>query len=483
MESVYQGFPIGSLLLWRVEGPILRRNEADEVPFPKGRITFPADFVLDGLQRLSSLYGVFHFGDETTNSQFDVLFDLKEQRFLNSRDADATDDNDYLVPLNNLFSPRKLLEKQQTLLRKPDGEERIEQILTLQSRFQEYMLPMVTLSRRKPEDVVSIFERVNSTGTRLSPVDFMRAITWSSDFDLNQSLAELSSALAEKNFDISEDTLVKALALSFDLIPLPNVMLKLRDQPATKLHKGMKRVATACLRVIDFLKDELGIQSADYMPYEGQFLVLFNIFDKMKSVDKRVSSLLARWFMSASINEALQGRPDHYVARMIVRITSDAKKRSINIPDVRAQSGVFISRRLTKSTALTSAFITMLAKNGAKDLATGETIDPADYMTGFATQLVSSVLTMKELKSILGSDVGSAKTIANSVLHAQKDPPAAELISILARESSGKGVAILESQLIPLDAAKDLARGRVEDFVTKRAAHILRKFDEFVDDG
>lgn len=481
MESVYQGFPIGSVLLWRVDGPILRRNEAAELPFPRGKIHFPADFVLDGLQRLSSLYGVFHFGEETNNSKFDVLFDLKSKRFVNSRDTESDDDRDYFVPLNTLFSPRKLIDIQQRILKRSDGEQRIEQLLTLQSRFQEYMLPMVTLSRRKPEEVVSIFERINSTGTRLSSVDFMRAITWSSEFDLNRSLSDLSSVLSERDFDVSEDTLVKALALTFDLTPLPNVMLRLREQPAAKLQKGMKRVTTTCLRVIDFLDGELGIKSSDYVPYEGQFLVLFNVLDKLKKVDKRTSEMLARWFMSVSINESLQGRPDHYVARMVTRITAEAKRGVVEVPAVRTDSNALVSRRTTKSTALTSAFVTTLARAGARDLGTGEIIPSDSYMTGFASHMIASVLDVDALREIANVDLGSAKTIANSVLEPTRGFDVVSLISKWANEKSGKGVSVLESQLIPLDSAKCLVSGRKEEFIEKRAAHILREVERYIE--
>src|ERR1700755_2714060 len=62
LESVYSGYPVGSILLWNVESPILRVSVSEEIPFPRGKIQYPVDFVLDGLQRLSTLYGVFHFG-------------------------------------------------------------------------------------------------------------------------------------------------------------------------------------------------------------------------------------------------------------------------------------------------------------------------------------------------------------------------------------------------------------------------------------
>jgi uncharacterized protein with ParB-like and HNH nuclease domain len=45
LESVYNGFPIGSVLLWRVDEPFLKISDSPEIPFPKGSAKFPANFV------------------------------------------------------------------------------------------------------------------------------------------------------------------------------------------------------------------------------------------------------------------------------------------------------------------------------------------------------------------------------------------------------------------------------------------------------
>jgi hypothetical protein len=50
------------------------------------------------------------------------------------------------------------------------------------------------------QDVAPIFERINSTGTRLTIVDLMRAATWSQDFDLIDSIDDVLDVLKSKNF-------------------------------------------------------------------------------------------------------------------------------------------------------------------------------------------------------------------------------------------------------------------------------------------
>src|SRR3954462_7856987 len=60
LESVYKSYPIGSLLLWQVDQSIMRTDLSGSVPFPHPPVTGLVDFVLDGMQRISTLYGAFH---------------------------------------------------------------------------------------------------------------------------------------------------------------------------------------------------------------------------------------------------------------------------------------------------------------------------------------------------------------------------------------------------------------------------------------
>ena len=49
------------------------------------------------------------------------------------------------------------------------------------------------------QDVAPIFERINSTGTRLTIVDLMRAATWSPEFDLIDAIDGILAELDAKS--------------------------------------------------------------------------------------------------------------------------------------------------------------------------------------------------------------------------------------------------------------------------------------------
>lgn len=217
LESVYKGYPIGSILLWRPGSDEVQIRREDILPFPDTEGKVPTIYVLDGMQRLASLFGVLNYDPARMPPRFCVGFDLERQIFLPCEALPSRP----VVMMADLFFPRRLMEAQSRLAAEDDGDELIERTLRLYSAFQEYMIPLVTIEKQPLSDVVLMFERVNSTGQRLVTVDFLRAVTWSEAFDLNEQLSEVKDTFPD-GFDIDEETLVKMLALIKEKDPLPD---------------------------------------------------------------------------------------------------------------------------------------------------------------------------------------------------------------------------------------------------------------------
>jgi hypothetical protein len=78
LDSVYRGYPIGSLLLWE------RRGEAEELVLGRRRLQAePRDdawFVVNGQQRITALANALRRDDDVVD-EFLVYFDLEEQAF------------------------------------------------------------------------------------------------------------------------------------------------------------------------------------------------------------------------------------------------------------------------------------------------------------------------------------------------------------------------------------------------------------------
>ena len=72
----------------------------------------------------------------------------------------------------------------------------------------------MTLKDLTIEEVCPIFERINSSGTKLSIYDLMVAATWSEKFDLNHHVEVIADSLKTKSFHkIEKDTILNRASL------------------------------------------------------------------------------------------------------------------------------------------------------------------------------------------------------------------------------------------------------------------------------
>lgn len=474
LESVYRGYPIGSVLFWKVDGPVLQIERNENIPFPWIDEHYPISFILDGMQRLSSLFGVFHHEGSHQLSRFNVVFDLRNEEF---RHCELSQTLEVHLPLSALFSPRRLLKVQANLAEQQDADMLIDRSLALQARFQEYLIPTVTITHRTITQVVEIFERVNSTGTRLSAVDFMRALTWSPGFDLTKEISKLQYGFQQEGFDLPPETLVKVLAVVLDKAPTPYEMLGLRDYESATLHSALVKVQSTLGRAIAFLREEFKILSYDFVPYEGQLLVLAKLFSLVAVPDLDLRAAVSAWFWSISFGEGLRGKPDHYVTRAI-RATARSVEGRIESLDSRLNLRLedLLDRRFIKGKALSAAVASMLAVNEARSLVSGQLIDPEAYMAEFSGENFESLFSLEAVRETVAKNTTSSKVFANVVvvLEAEKklvaDATPKQLIeSLIERCGKEEAEEILSSQFISPTAIQALLRERPQAFLYERA--------------
>lgn len=468
LESIYRGFPIGSILLWRVERSILRVEDPEKSYFPETNELYPTHFVLDGLQRLSTLYAVFHFRADKHPAMFDVSFDLNANAFVRGEIATGR-----AVPLKSLFQPKEFLRTQQALAESKNGDALIDRAVELHSIFQEYMLPMVTIGDRDVNEVVSIFERVNNTGTKFGTVDFIRAVTWSENFDLNGQIAKLREYARERGFRIPNETLVKIFAISLGKVPTPESMLELRKLPTRELLRGTKHAVRTLEKVVDYLSTYLHVKSYALVPYEAQLLMLVRFFSEAGTPAESLLLKVARWFWTTSLNEEMQGRSEHQVARNVEEMARlrSGHKSALRF-ELKLTSETLMERRFRVGGALASAFSSMLAHRHCRSLFTGAEIPADDFMISDTGENFWRV--------VLGRTERQPKTIANTFVSADDD------LSVAAKGGVGSAIKkllessdrkeardILGSQFISIKAAEALMAGASRKFLLLRANDIL----------
>ncbi len=413
LESVFDGYPIGSLLFWNVDSSVFETAPTDVSSFPDLPEQFPLNYVLDGMQRLTTLYGVFHHESGTGNPLLNVHYDLVEKRFFLPSDPQQI--GDAQLPLSNLFSPKKLLEFQGRLQASELSEELIEDVLELQSSFQEYMVPVVTIRTSDVQHVVGIFERINSTGTRLNAVDFMRAITWSNTFDLSKNISEVNMQLASIGIELAPDTIVKCVALNAGLEVTSEALLDLRNVEEHVLKASFDTVYDTLKLVFEYLRDEFKIFSSDVVSYEGQLLIAF--ISLKNGMSDNISEHFGRWFWACGINEYLRGKPDDFISREIKNWEVTLATGQISsTPRVLLTERTFLDRRLLAGAALTNSYKMLYAANDIRSLFDDHGVSSEEFMSTNSTSCFVPIFGKKALSDIGYSNISSVKYFANCCL-------------------------------------------------------------------
>jgi len=179
-DSMYRGFPVGYLMLWNaaeVDSKLIGAN---------GKQHTPTEFIVDGQQRLTSLYAVMK-GAEITFKDFSkgrirLAFRPRDGRF-EVTDAAVGRDPEFLSNITELWIGEdwEVTEAFVERLRKarPEAlengqEKQLRSALGRLNGLEDFPFQAVQIGHEVDEEIVAeIFLRVNSGGTKLTQADFI----------------------------------------------------------------------------------------------------------------------------------------------------------------------------------------------------------------------------------------------------------------------------------------------------------------------
>lgn len=318
LDSIYRSYPIGSLLIWRTQSTLKTVREFGNFTLPQTPQMMPTDYVLDGQQRLTVIYSCL--AHAAAVGGFDVVFNLENQVF---QPADAAPASVSLFPLRKVFVTTELLNFRTALQAHKDAA-KLQKILDeLVAAFTQYKLPVTYLKDLQLDEVCPIFERINSSGTKLSTYDLMVAATWSDTFDLDESVSQIAQSLAPKGFeDIDRITVVKCMAALHSGSIKESAIYDLRKIDGANLAQLTKRTQEGLLRAVDSLSTEFGVYSWDFLSYEALVVIMCVVFADNKLLAANEHKRLRQWFWRASWSERYKAGGENFVSNDIERVSN-----------------------------------------------------------------------------------------------------------------------------------------------------------------
>lgn len=483
LESVLQGYPIGSLLFWRTEQKLKSERDIHGFSLPPTPDKYPTNYVLDGQQRLTAIYGVLSYqGSPEEPHILSVVYDLRKNELRHRAPVDGP----WCLPLNLMFDFARFNQFQQSLTSLPDAAALNDEALRVNETFREYQVPVVTLTERTLDEVCPIFERINSTGTKLTVYDLMVAATFSEDFDLNDEVRGLATRLASKSFEIDGTSILRTVCTVRGTSVKKKAILALRDIPRAELREGLVATRRAMEKTIDFLRSEVGVVSSDFLPYDAQITVLSKVFSLRKEpLTPEQRAALRTWFWLSSFHERYRGASDTLLDNDAERCQPFVSGTGPFAHLKRIDEEDLKGKDFRKGTAITHAYVALLATCGPRGLVDGAPIDVAGSLAWENQREFHHIFPSAYLATCSDAARRRQSDIANIMLlpSAPNKQISAERPSVYMarlREQHGKAAfdAILASNLIPPLEDSGLLEDEFEYFLDLRLDVIVNKIRE-----
>ncbi len=319
LRSIRDGIPIGAIMVWRTASAEIEcythlgPHRLAEPPSGSTR-----QYLLDGVQRLSTLYGALHKvesaqlddeGDQivlsddeelSETTDFNVFVDLERADFCT---PDVDDITAQMMPLHVVFDSVALLRFQRHL--GADGNDKLISASDQIARaFRDYKIPIIPITTDDVDMATRTFQRINSQGVKMSEAHMVHALTWSKSFNLNKKLVEIKNEiLLPRLWDgLDPDIILKASKAALDLNVYRSSGQELSDAIRSR-QNVLNDVGQASGLVADFLKNHCGIPLPELVPYALQIVLLIEAFRQKPKPSLKLTELLRAWFWMTTYGE------------------------------------------------------------------------------------------------------------------------------------------------------------------------------------
>ncbi|MDJ0685822.1 MAG: DUF262 domain-containing protein [Alphaproteobacteria bacterium] len=300
IDSIYKNFPIGTVVFWQTDERLKTEKKLGSFELPPPRRDYPVNYVLDGQQRITSLFSVFQLDLQPTDSTWvDIYFDMDA--------ADNPQDSSFVAleasevdlerhfPISTFFSSVEYRKATNDI-----GNDRVALVDEVQAKFKEYRIQNQTFETQDRNEVAIVFERINRAGTELDLFALLAAWSWSDDFDLIEKFGELRDKISEHGYEELTDERDLQLRTCAAVITGETSPNKIFDLQGDDIRSRFVEIESGILGAIDFLKRELGVVHFRMLPFPGILVPLSTFFatdmaDGVNYTDKQKEKII-RWF-------------------------------------------------------------------------------------------------------------------------------------------------------------------------------------------
>ena len=488
MQSLYRKHPTGHLLTWRTYKPSLVRGA-------QSTSNGHSLLLLDGQQRLTTLYVLFEgkapLFYEGESLYFDLHFNMQTEEF-RFYQTSRMENNPAWIGVHEFLREglTTLLERIEQL--NEDRRTIIQQNLARLSRLDAvrnytYTVDQVSGDEFSVDQVVDIFNRVNSQGTPLTKADLALAHICSIWPEARAELRAFSLKMKEFGFGVQLSFLVRCMAgVATGSIVLEGTFMR---TPAAELKSAWKKMQPAFEHLVGVLRHEAFIGNLSDLPTDNVLVpvTLFLARHGGTFPSETIKRRFIRWLYLAGLWARYSGATETKLQQDVALVADSDLDPTHELEAailrergrVSLEEGDLDRARINSAVALLGQVVAR--SRDARDWFTGIPIyDPAVGKSHGGER--HHIFPKTVLKSVGITDQTRINAVANRAILGQKPSLAHRRSSpadyLRAIDESQPGA--LQAQSVPMDSEL-WAPEQFPDFLAARRRLLAKAMNEFIE--
>ena len=411
-DSLFKGLPVGYILLWEIDSSVSHHTIGTEA-----KKLDPRFLVIDGQQRLTSLYAVIYgmkIKDKTFKERnIAVSFNPLTGEFEISNAAIARN-HDWIPNISELFGAdseyhftsdylQRLGEKREVCkadeIKISDNISRLKSILNYDLSVLELMPDL------EPDLVADIFVRINSKGVELKQSDFiltLMSVHWKAGREELGDFCEAAKTIPEFESSSPFNYLIKpqpehivrtAIGYAFlrGRMRYAYLILQGKDLESHEISEGLRlknlaqfqeaqSIALDLTNWHDFIRiiQTTGFANDGMLTSKTAFFVTYSFYLlgklKFKVPHKNLESIIRRWFLFSILTSRYTGSPESAIEQDLVNFRDSSADFVTILAEIIDTSltndywNITLPQALVSSSSLNNVYVCYLAAQNILDM-------------------------------------------------------------------------------------------------------------------
>lgn len=337
MRSLYNGYPIGSLLVWKTQAR--QQDVKGDQPLALG----VNELLLDGQQRVTSLYGIVKgkappFCNGDSSAFLNLYFNLETEEF-EFYGPTKMQNNPLWISVTELMQ-KGVGHYFDIIMKYPDPKTYHNRLTAIETiKGFSFHVEIIADKITKMDDVVDIFNQVNSGGTKLSKGDLALAKICA---DWPQARVEMQKRLdkwAKRGYWFNLDWLLRCMNA---LITGQSDFAELDRQEISseQIKDSIQRTEKHIDRTLNLISGRLGLDHHKVLGSPNSKAAIVRYFDTLESPpDHKAQDRLLFWYVHAMIWGRYSGPVETVIRQDIMAVDENEDPIGALIDNLRQNRG------------------------------------------------------------------------------------------------------------------------------------------------